>query len=189
MKPQHLPFLVSLALAASAGMAAAPALAQQPASRETGEAAQSTEAGEAAGTQPQTSTARSAEERPLTGIWWNRPRVVEALGLSVEQRAAMDAAMRASLAERRKVLELLRKNQRDFADKVTGGDPAAATKAADALAEATAEVSRFEGRLKIEVLGHLTESQAKTLRERFPMLLARPWLRNPAVRRGVRRTP
>lgn len=171
--------LTALLTAFSGLLGIAPSIsvvAQEP-ERDASEAASTASA-------PQESTVEEVSEtRTLTGIWWNRPQLIERLGLSTEQRGRMDARLRASLTERRQLVKELREAQRKFGQLVTAKDKAAATRAADEVAEATAALSRFEGRLKIEVLAELTEAQATLVRERIPALVHRPWLRAAAFSR------
>lgn len=127
-------------------------------------------------------------ERALTGIWWNRPRMIRALALDAEQRAAMDVVLRDSLPERRELQGRLRDAQRAFGRAAVAGERLAAGQALGELAEHTAGLQRFEGQLKLQVLGHMRAEQREQLAENFPALLQRPWIVTRAVRRGFRRS-
>lgn len=128
--------------------------------------------------------AAPVEAEALSGIWWNQPRLIEALGLSEEQRERMDGRLRESLVERRRLQRELRSRRQRFMASITGSDWDAARTAGDQTAEALAALSRHESRVKIDILSQLDEAQLSTLTRQYPRLLARTWLlRRPITRR------
>jgi len=138
---------------------------------------------------PASAQAPSTPSRPHTAalggarIWWNQPRFIETLGLTPEQRGAMDASLDRHLETRRTEGADYRNARLSFADAVSRGDWNAATAAQGRMAELAGQLSKTESDLILAVLRHLTASQRQTLNREFPLLLRRPWVRGGARER------
>lgn len=110
-------------------------------------------------------------------IWWNQERFVGALGLTEEQRGKMDAVLEEHVAGRRAQIEPYVEARRELADAVAAGDWKGAEAARDRLAELAAATSRTESDFLLTVAKLMSGEQRKKLKDEFPMLLARPWVR------------
>lgn len=139
--------------------------------------------------------AAARTDRLLRNLWWNQPEVIEALELDAAQRSAMDGAFTRFLTERRA-------RRADFGGPVAAyrealgrGDLAAAREAVALRAERAAAAATAEPTMVLEVLAALRPAQLGKLREKYPKLLASPWLKvvgEPVAgsgRRRIRRRP
>lgn len=118
---------------------------------------------------------RAASAR-LSRIWWNQPRYVEPLGLTAEQRSAMDALLMDHLERRRELARDLLESRRSLGDHLATGDWDAAEKASVRLGEAFSAIARAEGELAVGVTRLLQPRQRTRIDEDFPLLLRRPWV-------------
>lgn len=136
------------------------------------------------------SAARTAPRRdtdPAERMWWNGEKLVAGLGLSPEQRSAMDARLTTRLAERRDHLVAYGKLRGEMATALAAGDwEAAEAKAAEA-STVLAAANGAETDLVIDVMKLLSPTQRRRMGEEKPQLLRRPWLVggiNRSMRRG-----
>lgn len=118
----------------------------------------------------------SPAARPAPGIWWNRPRFVEALRLTEEQRQDLDLILERHRVGRRQQAARYRQAQQERARALSDGDWDEARAAGEDLAELAAASSRDETELFAAVLQRLDAEQRRTLNESFPLLLRRPWM-------------
>lgn len=130
-----------------------------------------------AGTPEEKSSPQPAGRRPLSeNIWWNQPRVYEALGLSAEQRAKMDKTLDDRVDARREQAMAYQQHRHSFADAIRAGDFAAARTESDALGGIAATMARAETEIVLDVMALLSADQRAKLNEEFPTLLRRSWL-------------
>lgn len=129
-----------------------------------------------------------AADAKLSGIWWNRPQHVEALGLTAEQREAMDALLVEHLERRRTLARKLQEARRSLGDRLAAGDWEGAEELADAIEEHHGALARGQSDLALAVVRLLEPAQRETLDEEFPLLLRRPWVAGGlGLRRGAGR--
>jgi len=112
----------------------------------------------------------------LARIWWNQSRAVELLGLSDEQRKAMDALLIEHLGHRRELAKESFEIRKTLGDHLATGDWKAAEKASADLGERASALARGDVDLTLAVVRLLRPEQRRTLDEELPMILRRPWL-------------
>jgi len=122
----------------------------------------------------------------LSRIWWNQPRPVELLGLSEEQRKAMDALLIDLLERRRELARESLEIRRTLGDHLAAGDWKAAEKASAELGERASALVRGDTDLMLAALRLLQPEQRRTLDRELPMILRRPWLQGGAGLRSGR---
>lgn len=121
-------------------------------------------------------------------IWWNRSEISEALKLDQSLRNEFDALLATHLTSRRDGLAEVRQARLDFIAALKQGDMARARKHSDRMVELNSELTRDKNDLLLTVLGRLNAAQYKTLRESFPEVLDRPWIRGArGAQRGLQR--
>ncbi len=107
-----------------------------------------------------------------SGVWWNRPPIVEELSLAEEQRKKMDGY----LDEYRRT-EPGEDRRPSFNEALRDGNWAKARSELKQLSDQAAVSIRARGELKINVLSALSDAQQKTLVERYHSLINQPWQR------------
>ncbi len=167
---QRFPAITTCALAfAVAWLAAGPLAAQA-------EAEQAAQAEKEQGTEEiQAEEAVEPDRRGRasgSGVWWNRPTIVEELSLAEEQRKKMDGY----LDEYRRT-EPGEDRRPSFNQALRDGNWAKARSELKQLSDQVAVSIRARGELKIKVLSALSEAQQKTLVERYRRLINQPWQR------------
>lgn len=140
---------------------------------------------------PRAADEASARDAPRRGpqagaglrIWWNQPRYVRGLDLSPELRLELDAELERHRAARAEQMAEVRNARLAVAEALGAGDwPRARSRRAE-LGQALAEQSTIETGLVQAVLEKLSAQQRKTIVERFPGVLRRPWLMGGAAGR------
>jgi len=183
---------VFLAAVASLAPAAVAASGEPPSEPPTADAAPAAEK------QTEQEAGKEVAERAdrlLRNLWWNQPQVVEALALDAVQRADMDDVFARFLAERRALRADFGEPVAAYREALRRGDLAAARQAVALRAERAAAAATAEATMVLDVLATLRPGQLEKLREKYPKLLASPWLKvlgEPAAgsgRRRIRRRP
>jgi Spy/CpxP family protein refolding chaperone len=116
----------------------------------------------------------------IDALWWNDPKIVKSLSLTVEQRGKMTKHLK---AYHEKVPR--DRKPEEFQEALVQGDWKAARDESDQLAKNAATAVRMRGTLKIDVLSLLSKKQRETLVDRYPRLIYKPWRR--AMRGGSSR--
>jgi len=159
------------ALASTVGVAALPAIAEEH-EVEAARAEEELRTGQAV--VGEAAKAGPAGQATASGrAWWNSPTLVEALSLTGKQRQKMDgylAAFRQKTREHGALLGVW------FNEALTDGDWDAARGELEKLAALAGGRVRARGELKLGVLSALRDEQRKSLVERYPKLIGRPWL-------------
>ena len=107
-------------------------------------------------------------EKPL---WWHDPKIQKALTLTDEQRGKMDGV----LADYRKNMPPERRPTA-FHETLVQGTWKQARTESEKLSGLAGTAVRRRGDLKIDVLSVLSKEQHKTLVDRFPSLIYKPWM-------------
>jgi len=124
--------------------------------------------------------AAPADKKPVKSqhekIWWNQPDKIEALSLTQEQRAAMDALL-TEFFEQAPTPTDRQANMTAFTAALAKGDWAAADKAAEAMADAASRPIYVISGLMTDVMKLLTPDQRQAFASQFPRIAQRPWVR------------
>ncbi|MGD2115336.1 MAG: Spy/CpxP family protein refolding chaperone [Acidobacteriota bacterium] len=112
----------------------------------------------------------------LSRIWWNQPRPVEVLGLTADQRRAMDELLVDHLERRRELAREFMEARRTFGDHLAAGEWEEAEAVSDRVAERFGAIARAEAELAAAVSRLLRPEQRVRLDEELPLLLRRPWV-------------
>jgi len=107
-----------------------------------------------------------------SALWWDDPKIVEALSLTDEQRKKMTE----HVTSYRKNRPRDRKPEA-FQEALVQGDWKAAKSQNQKLAESAAEAVQLRGKLKIDILSLLTKQQLESLNDQHPRLIYQPWRR------------
>ncbi len=107
-----------------------------------------------------------------SGVWWNNPTIVEELSLAEEQRKKMDGY----LDEYRRT-EPEEDRRLSFNEALRDGNWGKARSELKQLSDQIAASIRARGELKIDVFSALSDTQQKTLVERYRPLISQPWQR------------
>ncbi len=103
--------------------------------------------------------------------WWNQPDLVDALSLTPEQRAKMDALLLQSMDSLRAAQQRQHEQQRVLKEALDAGKWDAARQAADAAADGMTAAWRAQTTLKIDVLGLLDPDQQRLVTSRYRQVL------------------
>lgn len=133
-------------------------------------------AAERPGGAPRAGEGFAAGSANLSRIWWNQPQAVEGLGLTEEQRKGMDALLIEHLERRRELARESFELRRTLGDHLAAGDWKAAEAVSTELGERTGALTRADAELATAVVRLLRPDQRRTLDEKHPMILRRPWL-------------
>lgn len=121
---------------------------------------------------------RRAKPSPHSKIWWNQPDKVEALGLSQEQRQAMDQSLTSFLAVRAEAIAKQRQAFGEFGQALTKGDTEPTRQRGDDLIAAMSAPLKGQVTMMTEVASLLTAKQRQLLGERYPKLMSSQWIRS-----------
>ena len=125
--------------------------------------------------QPATQRARVpavVQSTPLTQrAWWNQSELVDALSLTPEQRAKMDALLQQSMDAQRAAQEQQREQQRKLKEALEAGNWDAARQAAAAAAEGMTTAWHTQTTLKIDVLALLDLDQQRLVLSQYRQVL------------------
>lgn len=152
--------LLAVALAAPTGTARGAAAEETPAE---------------AGTAPPTLDHARAE-RMAQRMWWHRDAYAESLQLRPAQQERMDGLFVERTAERREVVRRMTRTRHELGTLLGAGDWPAAEDKAQEVASLSAELSRLQSALTLDVLRELSAAQRETLAREHPALLMRPWM-------------
>lgn len=131
----------------------------------------------------QTEERAAAQTQGLVSkMWWNQPQKVEELGLNEAQRSRMDAHLLTFLGHRGEGIKQQREALKKLADALGRGDTAAARASRDEIAAATSAPVQRQIDMMIAVTAELTAEQRGKLRETYPNLLSRMWVRSGNLR-------
>lgn len=103
--------------------------------------------------------------------WWNQPDLIDALALTGEQRAQMDALLRQSMETQRAAQQQQREQQRKLKEALEAGNWDAARQAAAAAAESMNAAWRTQTMLKIDVLALLDPNQQRLVTSQYRRVL------------------
>ena len=103
--------------------------------------------------------------------WWNQPDLVDALSLTPEQRAKMDALLLQSMDSLRAAQQRQHEQQRVLKEALDAGKWDAARQAADAAADGITAAWRAQTTLKIDVLALLDPDQQRLVTSRYRQVL------------------
>jgi Spy/CpxP family protein refolding chaperone len=103
--------------------------------------------------------------------WWNQADLVDALSLTGEQRARMDALLLQSMQSLRAAQQGQREQQRALKDALEAGNWEAARQAADAAAASMTTAWRAQTMLKIDVLALLDPDQQRLVTSQYRQVL------------------
>ncbi len=103
--------------------------------------------------------------------WWNQPDLVDALSLTPEQRAKMDALLLQSMDSLRAAQQRQHEQQRVLKEALDAGKWDAARQAADAAADGMTAAWRAQTTLKIDVLALLDPDQQRLVTSRYRQVL------------------
>jgi Spy/CpxP family protein refolding chaperone len=118
---------------------------------------------------PLTTAIRSAS---LTEhAWWNQPDLVDALSLTTEQRAKMDALLVQATEGLRAAQQRQREQQRALKEALEAGNWDAARQATDAAAAGMTAAWRAQTTLKIDVLSLLDPDQQRLVTSQYRQVL------------------
>jgi len=132
----------------------------------------------------QAGQARPRALRPnLSRLWWNRPHYAQALGLTDEQRAAMDELMLDRIEARRAQAREYSQLRVTLGDHLAAGEWKEAEATTTALGDRVAAMARGEAELALAVTRLLQPAQREKLGAEFPGILRHPWLRGGAAAR------
>ncbi len=126
---------------------------------------------------PSSGADTSAIDSHVANAWWQDPGISEALSLTPALRAKMDGVMRANLEKRLEIRSASREKSKAFNEALETGEWAAARKAAESLADASADQDRMRSNLKIDILSVLSKDQLATLTADHGQVIRRPWVR------------
>ena len=115
-------------------------------------------------------TQASAEVR-TPGSWWQRPAIVEGLGLSDAQRAALDQALAGHSDEMMTLLRLRREAERAMQEAFVAGEPGALGAAEEALNAASANVVAKQVAYFEALAAELDAEQRRQLVDQFAQAL------------------
>lgn len=119
----------------------------------------------------------SAIDSLIANTWWQDPGISEALSLTPALRATMDGIMRTNLEKRLELRKASREHLKTYSKGLETGDWAAARKATESLAKASAAQDRMRSNLKIDILSVLSKDQLATLAADHGQVIRRPWIR------------
>ena len=105
-------------------------------------------------------------------LWWNDPKIQKALSLSNNQRAMMSGYLGAYRDNVPPDWKL-----ETFHEMLIQGNWKRAKAENERISQAAETSIKLRGKLKIDVLSVLNEEQHKTLVDRFPRLIYKPWTR------------
>ncbi len=105
-----------------------------------------------------------------TGLWWNDPKIGEALSLTDEQQEKMAEHLK---AYHKKVPD--NQSPKVFHETLVQGDWKQARRESDKLGKRAAQSIQLRGTLKIDILSLLSEEQLGKLVDRYPRLIYKPW--------------
>ena len=141
------------------------------ASSDSGSSAAPAAAG-ATGRRPHAQLPAAAPSAPLAArAWWNQDDMIEALSLTPEQRAKMDALLLQSMEAQRAAQHRQREQQRALREALDAGKWDAARQAADAAADSITAAWRAQIVLKIDVLALLDPDQQRLVTSRYRHVL------------------
>jgi Spy/CpxP family protein refolding chaperone len=103
--------------------------------------------------------------------WWNQADLVDALSLTGEQRARMDALLLQSMQSLRAAQQGQREQQRALKEALDAGNWEAARRAADAAAASMTTAWRAQTMLKIDVLALLDPDQQRLVTTQYRQVL------------------
>jgi Spy/CpxP family protein refolding chaperone len=103
--------------------------------------------------------------------WWNQADLVDALSLTGEQRARMDALLLQSMQSLRAAQQGQREQQRALKEALEAGNWEAARRAADAAAASMTTAWRAQTMLKIDVLALLDPDQQRLVTSQYRQVL------------------
>ena len=149
----------------AAGPLAAQEKAEQAAQAEKKQATEEIQAEEAV--EPRRRGRASGSE-----VWWNSQAIVDELSLAEEQRKKMDGY----LDEYRRTVPG-EDRRPSFNEALRDGNWAKARSELKQLSDQIAASIRARGELKIDVFSALSDTQQKTLVERYRPLISQPWQR------------
>jgi Spy/CpxP family protein refolding chaperone len=115
-------------------------------------------------------------ERQLGNMWWHGPEVGAALELTAEQIESMDQIFLELRAERQEARSGTREATQRLVEAAAEGDAARIDSLLASLSDQRSAAAVTDTETARQVLALLTEEQLKTLAERFPVVLERPWV-------------
>lgn len=129
------------------------------------------------------SRAMAQRQKLVANIWWNQTRKIEEIGLSEEQRAQMDASLKAYLESRAESLKKQREALSNFGTRLVQGEQEEVQQSGNELFELMSMPIRQQVDMMIDVAAMMTPEQRQQLVARYPMLFSRLWVRSSGLGR------
>jgi Spy/CpxP family protein refolding chaperone len=123
--------------------------------------------------------------RRVARAWWHEAQLITVLKLTDEQQARMDAILVQRMETRHKLLAGYSNANAQFQEALTTGDWSVARRHMAEMRELAAAEVESRAKLRLEVFEVLSADQRRTLVEKYPNVVTRPWLPGYGPRRSV----